>query len=114
MLILDLWGISFHAVVVFGLGKNLLSKSILGRCDIYLGLGQEIFSVLSGDLKKMSWSKSKCKHDITDNENLFTKWYKFKDFSMKAIIPLISKFVRLILNDSVRGYLVLERTFGAH
>ena len=34
MLILDLWGISFHAVVVFGLGKNLLFKSILGLCDI--------------------------------------------------------------------------------
>ena len=33
MLILDLWGISFHAVVVFGLGKNLLFKSILGRCE---------------------------------------------------------------------------------
>ena len=32
MLILDLWGISFHAVVVFGLGKNLFFKSILGRC----------------------------------------------------------------------------------
>ena len=32
MLILDLWGISFHAVVVFGLDKNLLFKSILGRC----------------------------------------------------------------------------------
>ena len=27
LLILDLWGISFHAVVVFGLGKNLLPKS---------------------------------------------------------------------------------------
>ena len=34
MLILDLWGISFHAVVVFGLGKNLLFKSILGRCAL--------------------------------------------------------------------------------
>ena len=32
LLILDLWGISFHAVVVFGLGKNLLFKSILGLC----------------------------------------------------------------------------------
>ena len=31
-MILDLWGISFHAVVVFGLGKNLLFKSILGHC----------------------------------------------------------------------------------
>jgi hypothetical protein len=33
LLILDLWGISFHAVVVFGLGKNLLFKSVLGHCD---------------------------------------------------------------------------------
>ena len=33
MLILDLWGISFHAVVVFSLGKNLLFKSVLGHCD---------------------------------------------------------------------------------
>ena len=32
MLILDLWGISFHAVIVFGLDKNLLLKSILGHC----------------------------------------------------------------------------------
>ena len=32
MLILDLWGISFHAVIVFGLGKNLLFKSVLGHC----------------------------------------------------------------------------------
>ena len=33
MLILDLWGISFHAVVVFAMGKNLLFKSALGHCD---------------------------------------------------------------------------------
>ena len=32
MLILDLWDISFHAVVVFALGKNLLFKSVLGHC----------------------------------------------------------------------------------
>ena len=31
MLIFDLWGISFHAMVVFGLGKNLLFYSVLGR-----------------------------------------------------------------------------------
>jgi hypothetical protein len=36
LLILDLWGISFHAVVVFGLGKNLLFKSVLGHCDYVL------------------------------------------------------------------------------
>ena len=28
----NLWGISFHAVVVFSLGKKLLFKSVLGRC----------------------------------------------------------------------------------
>ena len=33
LLILDLWGISFHAVVVFGLVKELLFESVLGRCD---------------------------------------------------------------------------------
>ena len=33
LLKLDLWGISFHAVVVFGLGKNLLFESMLGRCQ---------------------------------------------------------------------------------
>ena len=32
LLILDPWGISFHAIVVFGLGKNLLFKSVLGHC----------------------------------------------------------------------------------
>ena len=26
-------GISFHAVVVFGLGKNFLFISVLGRCE---------------------------------------------------------------------------------
>ena len=31
LLILDLWGIRFDAVVVFGLDKNLLFKSVLGH-----------------------------------------------------------------------------------
>ena len=31
-LILDLWGISFHAVVVFGLGKDVLFESVLEHC----------------------------------------------------------------------------------
>ena len=39
MLILDLRGISFHAVVVFGLGKNLSFKSVQGRCDVTCVLG---------------------------------------------------------------------------
>ena len=32
LLILDLWVIRFHAVEAFGLGKNLLFKSVLGHC----------------------------------------------------------------------------------
>ena len=32
LMILHLWGISFHAVVVVGLGKDLLFKSVLGHC----------------------------------------------------------------------------------
>ena len=36
MLILDLWGISFHAVVVFDLGKDLLFKSVLGHCGLLM------------------------------------------------------------------------------
>jgi hypothetical protein len=40
LLILDLWGISFHAVVVFGLGKNLLFKSILGLCEGFMNSEQ--------------------------------------------------------------------------
>ena len=38
MIILDLWGIYFHTVVVLGLGKDFLFKSILGHCD----MGREI------------------------------------------------------------------------
>ena len=37
-------GISFHAVVVFGLGKNLLFKSVLGRCVALLLLGHIILA----------------------------------------------------------------------
>jgi hypothetical protein len=33
LLILDLWGKSFHAVIVFGLGKDLLFKTYLGHCE---------------------------------------------------------------------------------
>ena len=35
-MILDLWGVSFHAVVVFGLGKDFLFKSTLGHCGLAL------------------------------------------------------------------------------
>ena len=33
LLILDLWGVSFQAAVVFGLGKDFLFKSTLEHCE---------------------------------------------------------------------------------
>ena len=33
MVILDLWGISFHPAVVVGLGNDLLFNSILAHCE---------------------------------------------------------------------------------
>ena len=36
MLILDLWDVSFHAAVVFGLGKDFLFKSTLGHCVMFV------------------------------------------------------------------------------
>ena len=45
MLILELWGISFHAVVVFGLGKDLLFKSVLGRCGLQRSIFQTFWKV---------------------------------------------------------------------
>ena len=44
LLILDLWVVTFRAVVVFGLGKDLLFKSILGHCAKF---GKKDFTYLS-------------------------------------------------------------------
>ena len=53
MLILDLWGISFHAVVVFCLGKDLLFKSVLGRCDnIVIEAANEVVKVETRGMKE--------------------------------------------------------------
>ena len=38
MLILDLWGISFHPVVAIGLGNKLLFNFMLGHCGKSLAL----------------------------------------------------------------------------
>ena len=47
MLILDLLGIGFHAVVVFGLGKDFLFKSIIGRCAVE-HMRENYFSIFLG------------------------------------------------------------------
>ena len=53
MLILDQWGIIFHAVVVFGLGKNLLVKSALGHCVLASISGSKLGQVKSYRLKSL-------------------------------------------------------------
>ena len=50
--ILDLWGISFHAVVVVGLGKDLLFEPVLGHCG-----------------RNVSW---KCWCKVTPSKNFWT------------------------------------------
>jgi hypothetical protein len=47
LLILDLWGINFHAMIVFGLGKNLLFKSVLGHCATHIMLIQNLLNKIS-------------------------------------------------------------------
>ena len=42
-----IWGISFHTVVIFGLGKDFLFKSVLGHCDILRF--HEQFLMLTGE-----------------------------------------------------------------
>ena len=60
MLILDLWGISFHAVVVFALGKNLVFKSLLARTlcvAIYLNLDGKDPTRRNKQTNKHTWPK---------------------------------------------------------
>ena len=58
---LDPWGIRFHAVIVFDLGKNLLSKSILGRCVRTQNIIGNL--IISKNLKYLKgWPRRK--HDI--------------------------------------------------
>ena len=45
MLILDLRVVSFHAEVVFGLGKAFLFKYTLGHCDKDVKSDMEIWSL---------------------------------------------------------------------
>ena len=52
MLILDLWGVRFHAMAVVGPGKNLLFKPVLGHCTVN-------FSILWKVLGQIFQSKKK-------------------------------------------------------
>ena len=70
MLILDVWGINFHAVIVFGLGKNLLFKYVLGHCAlqplaiIYTPeFNDDVFRLgfaIKIEIEKLSWGHLRC------------------------------------------------------
>ena len=49
MLILDLWGISFHPAVVVGLGNDLLFNFIVGHC------GELVSFIENLDLSFVCW-----------------------------------------------------------
>ena len=52
-----LWGISFHAVLVFGLDKDLLFKSVLGRCKEFKIL--QVYDCYSVELRwYVEWSST--------------------------------------------------------
>ena len=63
MLILDLWGISFHAVIVFGPGKNILFKSVLGHC----GPGRDL---IAGSYHCFIWSLLSLERDNANRANM--------------------------------------------
>ena len=54
MLILDLWGISFHPAVVIGLGNDLLFNSILAHCDSQLCVSQHLQFEITKEFTKNS------------------------------------------------------------
>ena len=59
LLILDLWGISFHAVIVLGLGKDLLFKSVLGRCVVLENNNATKYQYMKKVASKQSFSLSR-------------------------------------------------------
>ena len=63
-MILDLKGISFHAVVVFCLGKKLLFKSILGRCEYWMNYASVRFNLNLKFNETWNWRKSNLRKSV--------------------------------------------------
>ena len=114
MLILDLWGISFHTVVVFDLVKNFLFKSALGHCG------------MKGKLKKDTCQTYRfCSHYLIGKNRSYAphfimgghrKSYAFKfshtynlDGANKEFQGVRGTFVGISIND-VRRFLTPHPT----
>ena len=70
---LDLWVISFHAVVVFGLGKNFLLKFIPRRCVHglrTLDTVQDFFDLVGHQITYASMGKKHFFHKILSSSDL--------------------------------------------
>ena len=82
---LDLWGISFHAVVVFCPGKNLLFKSILGRCDVHSVMHAQCSMVCSQIFLIIQCQAARPKKkQHADSENPLSKSKKFKPIKSQS------------------------------
>ena len=75
MMILGLWAISFHAMVVFGLGKNLLSKSILGLFVVVYTLVVSILWPFNNTIKKIPTFKSITQSKTYESMNFLEKFW---------------------------------------
>ena len=100
MLILDLWGISFHTVVVFGLGKNLLFKYVLGHCVYTFKKLFEKKKILTAS-KKLDWrilynfiffaGHRRAKSDIIFGE------HPKQTFGLSYFVTALPAFINLLL-----------------
>ena len=97
LLILDLWGIGFYAVVVFSVGKDLLFKYVLGRCNLYVyRISFECFFFNNGDGIYCT-SATLCFHFWT-----FAYVIKWLWFLLCFVFLRVSVCVLLCLNISVQ------------
>ena len=88
MVILDLWGISFHPAVVVGLGNDLLFNSILAHCERFLNTTPKLLNNLDPD------------HSFLSQE-MFRKtsvWYEFTFISLYLIIQRRSLQYCIVIN----------------
>ena len=101
MLILYLWGISFHPVVVVGLGNNLLFNFIVGHC------------VVSG----YSWIFSCCKNNLlhfTYIVIIYTTMYLFISIcstKSKIVVQIAQKSRSFHFSNASKAETILTQLF---
>ena len=92
MVILDLWGISFHPAVVIGLGNDLLFNSILAHCDKIGSLitlsrlvALEAASRLTGFIQNKNWAIWECINEVNN------EWLKERQNTIAVLVTFTIK-----------------------